>query len=220
MRFAHVLRVLYLLSFVAVTHRIGAQSDSTKLARGTAASAVSGVTSGVVAPGDRIYLHVLREPEWSDSLLVSAEGEIALPRTGRFHAAGFTPAAVRDSIQGRLAAYLRDPSVDLVLMRRVVVLGAVKKADVYYVDPSATLRDVLARAGGFTDDADPNRVEIVRGGQHTRLGKWDAVAESALPIASGDQVFVGKRGWFSRNAVATVSSVAVAVSVLLTAIRR
>jgi hypothetical protein len=38
-------------------------------------------------------------------------------------------------------------------------------------------------------------------------------------VRSGDEVYVRRRPWLARNAVATISSVAVAVSVLLTALK-
>jgi polysaccharide export outer membrane protein len=206
----HVRRLIASLSLVAAPFvATAAQAPATQTA------AVSGV-----GPGDRIMLKVWREPLWSDSLLlVSPDGDIVLPRIGRFHAAGIVPAALRDTIERRLAAFLRDPSVDVVVMRRVAVLGAVRKPDVYYVDPSASLRDVLARAGGLSDDADANRIDLVRSGARSRLGRWDDVAERSAPVQSGDEVYVRRRPWFTRNAVATISSVAVAVSVLLTALK-
>ena len=176
--------------------------------------------SRAIGPGDRVLLHVWQEPTWSDSLLVGPDGDLVLPRIGRYHAAGVDPVALRDTVQRRLAVYLKDPSVDIVVLRRIAVLGAVRKPDVYYVDAVSSLRDVLARAGGLTDDGDPNRIEIVRGGQGTRLGDWKHIAESVIPMQSGDEVQVGRRSWLTRNAVATFSSVAVAVSVLLTALRR
>jgi hypothetical protein len=95
----------------------------------------------------------------------------------------------------------------------------VKKPDVYFVDPVTSLREVLAIAGGIDDSGDPNRIEIVRDGASQRLGKWREVAESTAPVRSGDQVIVGRRAWFTRNALTVVSSVAVIVSVLLSATR-
>jgi polysaccharide export outer membrane protein len=174
---------------------------------------------GAVAPGDRIILRVWREPSWSDSLVVGPDGAVTLPRVGRFVASGLTPLSLADSVRTRLAFYLRDPSIDLVVLRRVAVLGAVKKPDVYFVDPVTSLREVLAIAGGIDDSGDPNRIEIVRDGASQRLGKWREVAESTAPVRSGDQVIVGRRAWFTRNALTVVSSVAVIVSVLLSATR-
>ena len=99
-------------------------------------------------------------------------------------------------------------------------IAAVRKPNVYYVDPVTSLRDVLAQAGGLDDSADANRVEIVRGGERHAVGKWRNVSESAVPVRSGDQIFVAKRAWFTRNAGTVFSSIAVAVSVLVTAFRK
>lgn len=211
----HVRRLIASLSLVAAPVLAAPLVATAAQAPATQTAAVSSV-----GPGDRIMLKVWREPLWSDSLLlVSSDGDIVLPRIGRFHAAGILPTALRDTIERRLGTFLRDPSVDVVVMRRVAVLGAVRKPDVYYVDPTASLRDVLARAGGLTDDADANRIEIVRDGASSRLGRWDTIAERGAPVRSGDEVFVRRRSWITRNAVATLSSVAVAVSVLLTALK-
>ena len=215
MPYPHVRRLIASLSLVAAPVLTAPLAATAAQAPATQTAAVSSV-----GPGDRIMLKVWREPLWSDSLLlVSPDGDIVLPRIGRFHAAGIVPTALRDTIERRLAAFLRDPSVDVVVMRRVAVLGAVRKPDVYYVDPTASLRDVLARAGGLTDDADANRIDLVREGARSRLGHWDDVAERSAPVRSGDEVYVRRRPWFTRNAVATISSVAVAVSVLLTALK-
>ena len=203
-------RLLTAVAFAAACHG---------LAHAPAALAQTAGQSRAIGVGDRVLLRVWQEPTWSDSLLVGPDGDIVLPRIGRYHAAGLDPVALRDTIQHRLAVFLRDPSVDVVVLRRVAVLGAVKKPDVYFVDAVASLRDVLARAGGFSDDANPNRVEIVRDGQSTPLGKWEAIAAATVPVQSGDEIQVGRKSWLARNAVSAISSVAVAVSVLITAFR-
>jgi protein involved in polysaccharide export with SLBB domain len=208
--------VVWLSMLTAPLGLAAAQSTPGIVAPGVVAP---GAVMAGVAPGDRIMLKVWREPTWSDSLLVDAAGDIVLPRIGRFHAAGIVPVALRDTIERRLAQYLRDPSVDVVVLRRVAVLGAVRKPDVYYVDPTASLRDVLARAGGLTDDANPDRIEIVRDGVRTRVGRWNAAAERSAPVRSGDDVYVMRRSWLARNAVGAVSSVAVALSVILSAVK-
>ncbi|MGZ8457394.1 MAG: polysaccharide biosynthesis/export family protein [Gemmatirosa sp.] len=184
------------------------------------AAAASQDSAGGVAPGDRLILRVWREPSWSDSIVVSTNGMIVLPRVGSFRAEGLTPIALTDSIRARLAVYLREPVIDLVVLRRVAVLGSVKKPGVYFVDPVTTLREVVAQAAGADEEGDLNRIEVVRDGERRRMGKWNDVAESTAPIRSGDQVIVGKRPWFSRNMATAISSIAVAASVLVTAFRR
>lgn len=173
-----------------------------------------------IAIGDKIIMRVWREPTWSDAFSIDLAGNLSLPRIGRLHAVGLTPAALGDTIRARLAVYLREPNVDVVLLRRVAVLGAVKKPDVLYVESFTTLRDILAQAGGLSEDGDPNRIEVLRGGQRVRLGRWSEIAETSALVQSGDQLVVGRRSWISRNALTAVSSLAVAVSVLISAFRR
>jgi polysaccharide export outer membrane protein len=200
----------------------GGTSSGTAASRGEVARNVAPAAdpAQAIGVGDRVLLRVWQEPTWSDSLLVGTDGDLVLPRIGRYHAAGMAPAALRDTIQRRLAVFLRDPSVDVVVLRRVAVLGEVRKPDVYYVDAVSNLRDVLARAGGLTNDANPDRVEIVRDGERTKLGRWDAIGGSSVPVHSGDEIQVGRKSWIARNSASAISSVAVAVSVLITALRR
>ena len=173
-----------------------------------------------VGAGDKVVLRVFLEPKWSDAYPVDAAGVATLPRIGPMRVAGLSPAALKDSVQTRLAVYLRDPVVDVIVLRRIAVLGAVRKPDVLYVEPVATLSDLIAQAGGIDEDGDPDRIEIVRGATRVRLGKWRDIGPAVAAVHSGDQIVVGRRSWISRNALAAISSAAVAVSVLVTAVRR
>jgi polysaccharide export outer membrane protein len=171
--------------------------------------------------GDKVVLRVWREPTWSDAFPVDPSGDVVLPRIGRMRVAGMMPSALEDSVRIRLATYLREPNVDLIVLRRVAVLGSVKKPDVLFVEPVTTLQDVIAQAGGLSEDGDVNRIEILRGGERVPVGRWrDVASRPATDIRSGDQIVVGRKNWLSRNALAAVSSIAVAASVLLSAIAR
>lgn len=200
----------------------GAPPSSTAASAATTAvdsAAPRGLGAGPVAPGDRLVLRVWRESTWGGTFSVDAVGDVALPRVGLLHVAGLAPLAVRDTVVRLLGRFLREPSVDLVVLRRVTVLGAVRKPDVFYVEPITSVRDVIAQAGGVADDGNPNRVELLRGDQRLVVGRWDGPTGSAETLRSGDRVVVSRRGWFGRNGVAAASSVAVAVSVLITALR-
>lgn len=177
-------------------------------------------TDDPVGAGDKVVLRVWREPTWSDAYPVDATGMATLPRIGPMRVAGLSPAAVRDSVRTRLAVFLREPVVDVIVLRRVAVLGAVRKPDVLFVEPVSTVRDLIAQAGGIDEEGDPDRVEIVRDGARVRLGRWNDIANLVAPVRSGDQIVVGRKSWIARNALAAVSSAAVAVSVLVSAFRR
>ena len=86
----------------------------------------------------------------------------------------------------------------------------------YFVDVATTLRDVIARAGGITPDGSSDRVDVVRRGQRTRVANWQDDFTLASDLTSGDQIIVGRRSWFSRNAFSAISSFGLLVSLYVT----
>ncbi len=165
-------------------------------------------------------MKVHREPQLSDTVLVNARGEIVLARIGVVSAGRLTLTALEDTLKARYAMFLRNPSVDLVVLRRVSVNGAVQKPDVYYVDVSMTLRDVVALAGGLSEEGSDDRVDLVRNGARTRADRWQEDMSVASDLHSGDEIVVGRRSWLARNALSVASTVALLTSVLVTAVRR
>lgn len=168
-----------------------------------------------VQPGDRVVVRVYREPLLSDTVMVTGEGQLVLARIGAVDASSLTIAVLADTIRARYGRFLRNPAVDLVVLRRISVNGEVKKPGVYYVDVSMTLRDVIALAEGITAEGSDTRVDIVRRGQRTPVPNWQDDFTLASDLMSGDQVVVGKRPWFSRNLFSLVSSAAVLISVVV-----
>ncbi|MFI5227643.1 MAG: polysaccharide biosynthesis/export family protein [Gemmatimonadales bacterium] len=151
-------------------------------------------------PGDRVWLHVWREPKLSDTVTVDERGRVLFPKIGLVDASTLSIADFRDTVRARFAEYLRDAPVDVVVLRRVAVNGAVMKPDVYYVDVSMTLRDVIARAGGITDNGNPNSVAIVRGTTRIPVHGWQDDRSPTSDLQSGDQVVVGRKNWLALNA--------------------
>ena len=177
--------------------------------------------SARVAPGDRLVLKIAREKELSDSLiLVNEQGEATFPKLGVVPVSRFEIGSLRDSLRARYATYLRDPALDVVVLRRVAVSGEVRKPDVLYVDVSATLRDAIARAGGLTPDGDPNKVAVIREGRSTRVRHWQSDETTAADLRSGDQIYVGAKPWIVRNAIGAVRTAATVAAVMFRILRR
>lgn len=172
-----------------------------------------------VRPGDRIVLKVFREEELSDSaILVGDRGEATFPKLGVVDVSAFTIATLGDSLRGRYARYLRDPAIDVTVLRRISVSGEVRRADVYYLDASASLRDAIAKAGGISPEGDPRKVRIVRGGETIAVKDWQSTA-FGTDLRSGDQVYVGTKPWIARNVLGIVTTTAVIVSTTVTIIQ-
>jgi polysaccharide biosynthesis/export protein len=173
-----------------------------------------------IQPGDRIRLRVYREEELSDSaILVNERGEATFPKIGIVPVARFTIGTLRDSVRARYARYLRDPDIEVVVLRRVAVSGEVRVPNVLYVEPTAPLRDAIARSGGLTPDGDPKRLSVVRNGESIRVPDWRKADGDAFELSSGDQVVVGTKPWIVRNALGLASTAAIVISVTTAVIR-
>jgi protein involved in polysaccharide export with SLBB domain len=209
-------------------HRAAVAGAVLMLAAGTGADAqdtakaAAAVRAGDarVQPGDRVAVKVYREPSLSDDVMVNERGTIVLAKIGSIDAASSTIRALEDTLRARYAVFLRNPDVSITVLRRVVVNGEVRRPDVYFVDLSSTLRDVIARAGGITEIGNPSRVAIIRDGATIPAPHWQEDATRAADLQSGDQVFVGMRSWFERNAFALASTGVLVASFIISVLRR
>ncbi len=167
-----------------------------------------------VQPGDRVGVKVYLEPSLSDEVLVNNNGDIVLARIGTIHAASIAVGALPDTLRARYATFLRNPDVSVTVLRRVVVNGDVGRPNVYYVDVSSTLRDVIAQAGGISENGNPDEVAIIRDGQRIPVPNWRDDVSRASDLQSGDQIFVPKRSWLYRN-MFSIASTGVLISSFL-----
>ena len=177
------------------------------LARGAGAQSMPADEQQFVHPGDVVKLWVWREEELSGEFLVPESGVVVFPKIGSWKVVDTPMTQLRDTLLTEFQKYLRNPSVEITFLRRINVLGAVRKPGVYPLDATMTVAMAVAMAEGATPEGSPDRVELLRNGetlvaqinQRTRIGD--------LPIRSGDQLYVPERSWLSRNSSVVVSSV-------------
>lgn len=101
---------------------------------------------------------------------VAADGTIFFPFVGRIHAAGKTPAQLREQLAAGLVPYVKNPQVDVRVLayrsQKVQVTGDVKTpGPLAMSDVPLTLVDAITRSGGTTDNADIDRVRLTRDGK-------------------------------------------------------
>lgn len=171
-------------------------------ARGPAPGSLADVDAGYddhIGPGDQIQLRVWREPDMSGEFMVDRDGTVVLPRVGRYDVRGETVTSLADSLLTELRVHLRNPSIEVRVLRRIRVLGHVNQPGLYRVDPTMSIGDALALAGGVAESGRDDEIELIRDGrrflgdltQQTRLGD--------VPLHSGDALFVPERHWLMRN---------------------
>ncbi|GJG87394.1 hypothetical protein tb265_25750 [Gemmatimonadetes bacterium T265] len=201
------------------TQSATAPSPAADSSRTSDAARRAGLRPVQLRPGDVVKLYVWREPEMSRDYEVNGDGAIDLPKLGLVTVADVSPDSLRRALEVRYARYLRTPTVEVSMRRRISVLGSVRNPGVYQVDPYVSVADALALAGGVTPEARTDEVRVLRGDQtlRTRVSTRTIIADS--PVQSGDQLYVPDRGWVSRN-LTLISAAVSAVGILVFALNR
>lgn len=170
-------------------------------------------------PGDIVQLNVWREEDLTGEFMVDREGSVVLPRVGKWDVRGETEADLEARLTEELGRVLRNPSIDVIVLRRIQVVGAVKEPGVYPLDNTVTLGAALAEAGGVSESGQRNRLELVRDGQRFTVRMNDDRRLSTFPLRSGDMLVVPERNWFLRNygvVVTALTSAAGVAAVIIT----
>jgi protein involved in polysaccharide export with SLBB domain len=195
-----------------VTLPLSAQVTGTSVAVGAA---------GYAQPGDQVRITVWPQSAFGPPVAATVDptGAILVPPAGSVPVSRIPIAALRDTIRTRLLKYIREPEVDVQVLRRVTVNGAVLKPDVYFMDVAATLRDAIAKAGGITENGARRKVSVVRDGVSTKVRNWETDTTTLSVLRSGDQVVVGRRSWIEINII-PVASLSLATASFLLSLRR
>jgi len=163
----------------------------------------AGAAEPVLGPGDTVRVMVVESPELTTEGHLSLDGTLGLPLLGEVAIGGHTPADAAKLIGTRLRdnKLLRDPHVSVSLVeahsRRVQVLGHVAKPGQYPLDgTNEHLSDVLAAAGGRTEDGSDHVVITRRDGKEAHFDVdvarmyQDGDLASDIHLQSGDVVYV------------------------------
>ncbi len=186
-------------------------------------------SSGQVARGVTAYAQTgdqLRVIGWPVSafgppqqVIVDSRGFVILPQVGDVGVGQIPIANLRDTLKARYAKFIKEPEIDVTVLRRVTVNGAVIKPDIYFMDVSATLRDVIARAGGINEEVgNKKKVSVVRDGVTIKVPNWETDLTELSVLHSGDQVLVGRRSWLEINII-PVASLSLATASFLLSLR-
>ena len=160
----------------------------------------------VLRPGDVLRVAIWREPDLSGDFQVNEKGTIIFPMLGERPVANMPLAQLREQLMREYLVQLRNPSITIIPLRRVNILGEVRSPGLYSVDPTVSLLGALAMAGGSTPEGDLQRVSLTRAG--ARMSERLSATESLdrLDVRSGDQLVVQRRTWMSRNSATVVAS--------------
>lgn len=171
-------------------------------------------------PGDVVKLVVWREDDITGEYPVDRNGILVVPKLGSYDVRGETPESLRARLLEDFSVYLKDPSVDVIVLRRVKVLGAVHRPGLFTVDPTMALGDALALAGGVHSLGRRDRIRLVRDGRVLLADLTEDVRLAELPLQSGDEIYVPEKGWLARNVGLVVGSVTATVGLMIAVLVR
>lgn len=124
----------------------------------------------ILGAGDTLTIFVYRAPELSAAdLPIRPDGRLSLPLAPDIEAAGQTPTELARRIETRLADFVRDPNVTVMVRtfqgppdRRIRVIGEAAQPLALPYRQGLTVLDVMIEARGLTRYAAGNRAEIIR----------------------------------------------------------
>ncbi len=149
-------------------------------------------------PGDGIRLRFWREPALNGDYFVDETGTVTLPLLGTIEVTGIPADELKRDLIRDLEAQLVNQAVQLSLLTRVRILGAVQRPGLYHVDPTMMVGDAVALAGGATPNGKLDAIRVIRGGDVV-LSKISQTDPVTTDVRSGDQIFVPERSWLARN---------------------
>ena len=123
-----------------------------------------------IGVGDSLNVNVWRNADLSIVVPVRPDGRISVPLAGDVDVGNKTPEEVSATITERLAVYIRDPYVTVIVTdmgseqyrNRVRVTGAVNNPVSLPYRQGMTVLDLVLEAGGVTEFANPGKARLYR----------------------------------------------------------
>jgi polysaccharide export outer membrane protein len=152
-----------------------------------------------VRPGDVVRIVVWGHQELSGEFPIDENYDLLYPLIGPINVRNLSVAQLRERLNTDLSQLFQRPFIAVTPLFRVAVLGEVVKPGLYSADPTLTIFDLIALAGGPAQDANQSKLQLLRGGENIRLSlEPAAIARSTLQelgVRSGDQVVVPRKAF-------------------------
>ncbi|HAS88682.1 MAG TPA: sugar transporter [Desulfovibrio sp.] len=156
-----------------------------------------------LGPEDIVEISVWGDEQLAREVVVRPDGGISFPLAGDMMAGGLTVNELRAKLKERIAEYIPDAPVTVILRKveapKVYVMGKVNNPKVHVMGQDMTVVQALAMSGGLSPFAESGNIIIVRrekdGTQKVYRFDYDELAEGEnlkqnILLKSGDTVIV------------------------------
>ena len=158
-----------------------------------------------LAPGDLVRITVWGREEYSGQFQVDEDGVLHYPVLGEINTTDLTVRQLRDTMRTGLEQLFANPFVTITPLFRVAVLGHVNSPGLYTVDPTLSVLDLVALAGGATEAGNTGAIRVFRGGSATEFNYEDEAIRGRslgeIGVRSGDEIlvprkFLARQDWY------------------------
>lgn len=115
---------------------------------------------------DVLTVSVWHEDNLSRNIIVRPDGKISLPLVGEVQAAGRTPPQLEAELRSRLAEFVKDPELTVIVAeirsRRVNIIGQVVHPGTFAITQQMGVLDIIAEAGGLKEFAKQKQIYVLR----------------------------------------------------------
>jgi len=119
-----------------------------------------------LGPEDTLKISVWKDESLTQEVIVRPDGKISFPLVGDLDAEGRTVEELRTELTKRLASYVQDPVVSVIVTKvssyMVYVIGRVNHPGEFVLGHQADVMQALSLAGGLTPYASENKILVLR----------------------------------------------------------
>lgn len=145
-------------------------------------------TAFLLGPEDVLEISVWKNENLSRIAAIRPDGLISLPIIGDVQAAGITADELAKDISERLKKFVANPAVSVSVKElnsySIYVMGEVTKPGKFQLKTYTTLLQAISMAGGFTEYAKKNSLQVVR----TKPNGDHRLHEIHIPVRYDDVV--------------------------------
>ncbi|GAB4342131.1 MAG: hypothetical protein Kow0037_29290 [Calditrichia bacterium] len=183
-------------------------------------SLMPGIVSGqVLNPGDGVRVTFFNiSDKISGDYFVQPDTTLQLPYLGQLPVANRPFPELKQEIMSKYGELYRDPELVVQPLFKIKILGEVKRPGIYFATGVERLTDLLALAGGQTDEADLKKIYFIVNGERLQIDAYEMLKEGRvlgdIGLRSGTQVYIPKK-WLNLRRVSVIfSGIAVTATVV------
>jgi len=163
-------------------------------------------------PGDGIRLIFYNiTNEISGDYFIQQNGMVQLPFIGAINTLNKGYEDIKDEIYKKYSKLYKNPELVIMPLFRINILGEVRKPNIYYVTGVEKLIDLIAIAGGETQDANLNKIYLIRNNRKINIDAQKIIQQGGkvadIGIRSGDQIYVPRKWWVNLRRASVIVSI-------------